>query len=65
MDLGMSSHPTVAVLGTGIGADGAQRAGHGLDLPLLDAIEARFAQGVERGHGDLDMSAAFLTSAGG
>jgi 3-hydroxyisobutyrate dehydrogenase len=43
--------------------DAAER--HGLDLPLLDAIAARFAQGVERGHGDLDMSATFLTSAGG
>jgi 3-hydroxyisobutyrate dehydrogenase len=35
-----------------------------LDLPLLSAIAARFAEGVERGNGELDMSATFLTAAG-
>ena len=34
---------------------------HGLDVPLVQAIAARFADGVEAGHGDLDMSATFLT----
>jgi len=34
-----------------------------LDVPLIDAVAARFAQGVEAGHGDLDMSATFLTGA--
>ncbi len=36
---------------------------HELDVPLVAAIAARFAEGVERGHGDLDMSATFLTTA--
>jgi 3-hydroxyisobutyrate dehydrogenase len=36
---------------------------HELDLPLHAAIAARFAEGVERGNGDLDMSATFLTGA--
>jgi 3-hydroxyisobutyrate dehydrogenase len=35
----------------------------GLDLPLVEVIARRFAEGVERGHGDLDMAATFLTSA--
>jgi 3-hydroxyisobutyrate dehydrogenase len=34
---------------------------HDLDVPLVAAIAERFAQGVEAGHGDLDMSATFLT----
>jgi 3-hydroxyisobutyrate dehydrogenase len=34
---------------------------HGLDVPLVQAIAARFADGVEAGHGDLDLSATFLT----
>jgi len=32
-------------------------------VPLPEAIGARLAEGVERGHGDLDLSATFLTSA--
>jgi len=36
---------------------------HELDLPLVEAIAARFAEGVQAGHGDLDMSATFLTGA--
>jgi 3-hydroxyisobutyrate dehydrogenase len=36
---------------------------HELDVPLIDAIAARFAQGEQAGHGDLDMSATFLTGA--
>jgi len=36
---------------------------HELDVPLIDAVAVRFAQGVEAGHGDLDMSATFLTGA--
>jgi len=36
---------------------------HELEVPLVEAIAARFAQGVEAGHGDLDMSATFLTGA--
>jgi 3-hydroxyisobutyrate dehydrogenase len=36
---------------------------HELDVPLVDAIAARFAQAVDAGHGDLDMSATFLTGA--
>ena len=38
---------------------------HELDVPLVRAIAARFAQGIEAGHGDLDMSATFLTGADG
>jgi 3-hydroxyisobutyrate dehydrogenase len=34
---------------------------HDLDVPLVAAIAERFAQGVAAGHGDLDMSATFLT----
>lgn len=34
---------------------------HDVDAPLVAAISARFAAGVEAGHGDLDMSATFLT----
>jgi 3-hydroxyisobutyrate dehydrogenase len=34
---------------------------HELDVPLIDAVAARFVQGVQAGHGDLDMSATFLT----
>jgi 3-hydroxyisobutyrate dehydrogenase len=34
---------------------------HELELPLHAAIAARFAEGVERGNGDLDMAATFLT----
>jgi 3-hydroxyisobutyrate dehydrogenase len=37
---------------------------HDLDVPLIEAIAARFAEGVSAGHGDLDMSATFLTGAG-
>jgi 3-hydroxyisobutyrate dehydrogenase len=36
---------------------------HHLDVPLIDAIAARFAAGVTAGHGDLDLSATFLTGA--
>ena len=36
---------------------------HDLSVPLVAAIAERFAEGVERGHGDLDMSATFLTTA--
>jgi 3-hydroxyisobutyrate dehydrogenase len=36
---------------------------HELDVPLIDAIAARFAEGVTDGHGDLDLSATFLTGA--
>jgi len=36
---------------------------HDLDVPLIEAIAARFAEGVSAGHGDLDMSATFLTGA--
>jgi 3-hydroxyisobutyrate dehydrogenase len=36
---------------------------HELEVPLIDAVAARFAQGVQAGHGDLDMSATFLTGA--
>ena len=36
---------------------------HELSVPLVAAIAERFAEGVERGHGDLDMSATFLTTA--
>jgi 3-hydroxyisobutyrate dehydrogenase len=41
--------------------DAAER--HGLDVPLVTAVAERFAEGVARGHGELDMSATFLTSA--
>jgi 3-hydroxyisobutyrate dehydrogenase len=34
---------------------------HELDVPLIDAIAARFAEGVSAGRGDLDLSATFLT----
>lgn len=37
---------------------------HDLSVPLVAAVAERFAEGVARGHGDLDMSATFLTSAG-
>jgi 3-hydroxyisobutyrate dehydrogenase len=43
--------------------DAARR--HELDLPLHAAIAARFAEGVGRGNGDLDMAATFLTGAPG
>jgi 3-hydroxyisobutyrate dehydrogenase len=36
---------------------------HDLEVPLVAAISARFAQGVAAGNGDLDMSATFLTGA--
>jgi 3-hydroxyisobutyrate dehydrogenase len=36
---------------------------HDLDVPLIEAIAARFAEGVSAGHGDLDMSATFLVGA--
>jgi 3-hydroxyisobutyrate dehydrogenase len=36
---------------------------HELDVPLVEAISARFAEGVAAGHGELDMSATFLTGA--
>jgi 3-hydroxyisobutyrate dehydrogenase len=39
----------------------AAAARHDLDAPLVAAIAERFAQGVAAGHGDLDMSATFLT----
>jgi 3-hydroxyisobutyrate dehydrogenase len=35
---------------------------HDIDVPLLAAIAERFAAGVERGNGELDMSATFLTA---
>jgi 3-hydroxyisobutyrate dehydrogenase len=38
---------------------------HDLDVPLVDTIARRLGEGVERGHGELDMSATFLTTAGG
>jgi 3-hydroxyisobutyrate dehydrogenase len=34
---------------------------HGLDLPLIEAIARRFAEGA-REHGDQDISATYLTS---
>jgi 3-hydroxyisobutyrate dehydrogenase len=34
---------------------------HELELPLLAAIAERFAEGVARGNGELDMSATYLT----
>jgi 3-hydroxyisobutyrate dehydrogenase len=34
----------------------------GLDLAVAEAIARRFAHGVDAGHGDLDMSALFLTA---
>jgi 3-hydroxyisobutyrate dehydrogenase len=37
---------------------------HQVELPLIAAIAARFADGVERGYGELDMSATFLTAVG-
>jgi len=37
--------------------------GAALDVPLIEAVAARFAQGVDAGHGELDMSATFLTGA--
>jgi 3-hydroxyisobutyrate dehydrogenase-like beta-hydroxyacid dehydrogenase len=40
----------------------AAAAAHGLDVPLVTAIAERFAEGVARGPGELDMSATFLTS---
>ena len=43
----------------------AAAARHDLDVPLVAAIAERFADAVERGHGDLDMSATFLLSAPG
>ena len=42
-------------------AEAASR--HELDVPLLSATAARFAEGVAAGNGDLDMSATFLTGA--
>ena len=36
---------------------------HGLEAPLVDAVAARLADGVERGNGDLDIAATFLSSA--
>ena len=36
---------------------------HDLDVPLIETIAARFAEGVAAGNGDLDMSATFLTGA--
>jgi 3-hydroxyisobutyrate dehydrogenase len=33
----------------------------GLDAPLIPALAARYRQGVAAGHGDLDLSATFLT----
>jgi 3-hydroxyisobutyrate dehydrogenase len=42
----------------------AEAAGrHELNVPLIEAIAARFAEGVAAGNGDLDMSATFLTGA--
>jgi 3-hydroxyisobutyrate dehydrogenase len=38
---------------------------HEVELPLIAAIAARFAEGVARGYGELDMSATFLTGVGG
>jgi len=42
-------------------ADAAER--HDVDVPLIDTIVERFAEGVEAGHGDLDLAATFLTGA--
>jgi 3-hydroxyisobutyrate dehydrogenase len=39
----------------------AAAARHDIEAPLVAAIGARFAEGVAAGHGDLDMSATFLT----
>jgi 3-hydroxyisobutyrate dehydrogenase len=36
---------------------------HELDVPLLDTIASRYAEGVAAGNGDLDLSATFLTGA--
>jgi 3-hydroxyisobutyrate dehydrogenase len=36
---------------------------HQLDVPLLATIDRRFREAVDRGHGDLDMAATFLTGA--
>jgi 3-hydroxyisobutyrate dehydrogenase len=36
---------------------------HDLDVPLIEAVEERFARAVQAGLGDLDMSATFLTGA--
>ncbi len=36
---------------------------HDLDVPLIDTLVARYAEGVAAGHGDLDLSATFLTGA--
>jgi 3-hydroxyisobutyrate dehydrogenase len=35
---------------------------HDIDVPVLAAIAERFAEGLERGNGELDMSATFLTA---
>jgi len=57
--------PSFALAGAAkdAGLIGAAAARHGLALPMLEAIAERLADGVERGHGDLDMAATFLTSA--
>ena len=50
---------SLAAKDAGLVKAAAQR--HGLDLPLIDAIARRFAEGA-REHGDEDISATYLTS---
>jgi 3-hydroxyisobutyrate dehydrogenase len=63
--IGRDFEPSFALAGAAkdAGLIGAAAARHGLDLPMLAAIAERLADGVERGHGNLDMAATFLTSA--
>jgi 3-hydroxyisobutyrate dehydrogenase len=51
---------TLAAKDARLAAEAAGRAG--LDLPLVEAIASRLAQGAEE-HGDQDMAATYLTSA--
>jgi 3-hydroxyisobutyrate dehydrogenase len=39
-----------------------QAAAAGLDLPLLEAVERRFQEAVEQGHGEEDLAASYLAS---
>ena len=41
----------------------AAAARHDLDVPVVAAVARRLAEGVDAGHGELDMSATFLTGA--
>jgi len=50
---------SLAAKDAGLVKAAAQR--HGLDLPLIDAIARRFAEGA-REHGDEDISATYLAS---